>query len=531
MSSAPSPSLSSFHSLALDKRLLKGVLSLGHRAPTTIQSMTLVSALAGRDLCVQARTGSGKTLAYALPVVQHVLDAGKGAVVVVPTNELAEQVHGVIRKLVKFMSNVVTSVQVSSDKSVSMNTQAHALKQEPNIIVGTLGRIADHIALQNMLLKKVSLLVLDEADVLLTLSNANDLHNLMNALPKHQTIIVSATLDEEVKLLTNLLHNPEFVSLPDKLNDSLLQYYVSCKEDDKFLLVYSLLKLGSVRGKTLFFVNSIDKSYKLKLFLERFSISSIVLNTELPQNSRNHILEQFHRGYFDHLIATDESIEKQSEIEESDLIVDENVKTYSVARGIDFKFVNAVINFDLPATKNGYTHRVGRTARGASKGIALTLLNLEESAANQWLEDSKEEFNLQVLDVKFADIEGFRYRVQDVLSTISLLQIKEARLKEVKIEILNSEKLKSHFEDHEHEANLLRCDLKSVSKAAKTGLAVLPNYLMPTTSKAVPTLTQGGYSIRAHEKANKKRKSSSRSDPLKTFGHQQFGKKRRVGKN
>ena len=134
------------------------------------------------------------------------------------------------------------------------------------------------------------------------------------------------------------------------------------KQDDKFLFVYVVLKLRLLTGKILIFVNDVDKSFRLKLFLEQFHIRVCVLNAELPLSSRQHMVEEFNRGVYDTLIASDVKAMAGSSSD------------FSVARGVDFKRVDVVLNFDLPDTPSAYVHRVGRTARGGAKGTALSLI-------------------------------------------------------------------------------------------------------------------------------------------------------------
>jgi ATP-dependent RNA helicase DDX56/DBP9 len=197
------------------------------------------------------------------------------------------------------------------------------------------------------------------------------------------------------------LRNPAILQLEEEDVNLLTQYQISCSEEDKFLYMLFMLKLkvhpfGS--HKTIIFVNSIDRCYKLKLFLEQFGIKSCALNSELPVKSRFHIVQEFNRGVYDFIIATDEANETKVEIEDSDeeqeeekqdaekAEVTENAKKtkkkkskqdqdYGVSRGIDFRNVTAVINFDMPRTSRNYQHRVGRTARGVgNKGYALTFV-------------------------------------------------------------------------------------------------------------------------------------------------------------
>lgn len=258
-----------------------------------------------------------------------------------------------------------------------------------------------------------------------------------------------------------------------------------CTEDEKYLLLLFMLKLridpfGS--KKSIIFVNTVEKCYRLKLFLERFGIKSCALNAELPIKSRFHIVQEFNRGIYDFLIATDEAnikteVEEGSEDEESPAQQQaagskkrkkrgnkEKDGEYGVSRGIDFKNVSAVINFDIPRSSRAYHHRVGRTARGVGiKGHALTfvatkvesrsiaakdklngVVQFPDEQVLQRILKKQAKLGRTILPFQFdmVPVERFRYRFKDALRSVTALAIKEARVKEIKTELLNSEKLK-----------------------------------------------------------------------------------------
>lgn len=299
---------------------------------------------------------------------------------------------------------------------------------------------------------------------------------------------------------------------------NLSQYAVRCTEEDKFLLIYVLFKLKLIKGKVLVFVNSVDRGYRLKLFLEKFGIRSGVLNAELPFNSRYHSVMEFNRGVFDYLIATDEAgAAAPKEAEERDeksereqirgvyhfsickLIRRRNMFTvlptqpeastsaaatpaessskslkrkrkadkpdssveYGVSRGVDFVDVSCVLNFDLPASTAAYTHRIGRTARAGRTGMALSFVvpkaewgkqkhgDISLPSARQdekiWKRIEKDQSSKGgVKEYKFDmdQVGAFRYRMEDGLRAVTRATVKEARIKEIKQEVLNSEKLK-----------------------------------------------------------------------------------------
>lgn len=263
-----------------------------------------------------------------------------------------------------------------------------------------------------------------------------------------------------------------------------------------------------LKGKGLFFVNSTDAGYRLKLFLEQFHIRSAVLNAELPVHSRLNIIEQFNIGSFDFLIATDDSADvggsKEHDDDDSDNDEPKKKKRrkrdseYGVSRGLDFRNVSFVVNVDFPVSPQSYTHRVGRTARGGAKGVALSLVEQESreqqellrqvqedqpqipiaragddklQAANANLGDNDEngdlprdvpppEFQSQPspLDFDLGEIEGFRYRVEDVSRAVTRTAVREARAAELRAEILNSERLQNHFDENPADLQLLQHD-------------------------------------------------------------------------
>ena len=281
-----------------------------------------------------------------------------------------------------------------------------------------------------------------------------------------------------------------------------------------------------LKGKGLFFVNTTDGGYRLKLFLEQFHVRSAVLNAELPLRSRLNIIEQFNVGNFDYLIATDESsdvvMERSNDDDDDDSTDDEgevemmdsndkedgvkstskkrkrqnNKKSkkkdseYGVSRGLDFRGVSFVVNVDFPPSCQSYTHRIGRTARGGANGVALSLVTNDDeheeamlqlvqesqpplpmgAVANETLQseipDTEEMTNPNMeqqlqptpLDFDLAEIEGFRYRVEDVSRAVTKVAIKETRAAELRAEILNSQRLQNHFEENPVDLQILRHD-------------------------------------------------------------------------
>jgi ATP-dependent RNA helicase DDX56/DBP9 len=186
------------------------------------------------------------------------------------------------------------------------------LAEKPDILVATPSKALTHLQANTMDLRQsLQNLVIDEADLVLSFGYEQDVRTILTYLPKiYQSFLMSATFTKEIEELQALvLRKPAILALDDtqEETDSLTQYVVKCTEFDKFLFAFVMIKLRLIKGKILLFVNDIDRCYKLKLFLEQFSIKSCVLNSELPLNSRYHIVEEFNRGIYDYLIATDES--------------------------------------------------------------------------------------------------------------------------------------------------------------------------------------------------------------------------------
>ncbi|XP_026570874.1 probable ATP-dependent RNA helicase DDX56 [Pseudonaja textilis] len=502
-----------FGQMGLDARLLQAVAELGWAAPTPIQEKAVPLALEGKDLLARARTGSGKTGAYALPLLQRLL-AAKGAalvaeqavraLVLVPTKELARQALRMLRRLAAYCARDVRAVDLAGPEDLS--AQRPLLMEKPDVVIGTPSRVLAHLQMQNLRLQNsLEILVIDEADLLFSFGFEEDLKNLLCHLPKiYQTFIMSATFNEDVQTLKELvLHNPVTLRLQEApLPDSsqLSQFQIKCEtEEDKFLLLYALLKLSLVRGKVLLFVNRIDRCYRLKLFLEQFGIAACVLNSELPAQSRCHIISQFNRGVYSYIIATDEQDLAEPEVtsrkrKKGTKGEKGQDQEYGVSRGIDFHNVSAVFNFDLPPSFESYIHRAGRTARVQNPGTVLTFVLPSERLQLARIEEvltaeSASKCTLTPYQFRMGEIEGLRYRCQDAMRSITKQAIKEARLREIKEELLNSEKLKTYFEDNPRDLNLLRHDKPLHPAIVKPHLRNIPEYLVPQGLRpAVPAL-------------------------------------------
>ncbi|KAA1469089.1 DEAD-domain-containing protein [Dentipellis sp. KUC8613] len=589
-----SPTTFSAFEHILSPLVLRALADMGFARPTLVQQKAIPLALENRDVLARARTGSGKTAAYCVPLVQKVLNAkssmkpedeGRQAtrgVVLVPTKELAEQVMTHLRGLTKYCEGDVSIVNTTSGTSAHL--QRILLSDKPDIVVGTPSKILSLLQSKALSLAALDSLVIDEADLILSYGHDEDVRQIFGGdfLPKvYQSFLMSATMTEDVATLKGLaLRSPVILRLEEDEDEAanLTQYSVRCSEVDKFLLTYVILKLKLIKGKCIMFVNDVDRCYRLKLFLEQFSIKSCVLNSELPLNSRYHVVQEFNKGVYDYIIATDESgkgeLDEQEEVEAEGTVERESTQRestqrepqkdaeaeaadedlaepssskkrkrpqtpppksrkrksrkgdaeYGVTRGVDFIDVACVLNFDLPTSSRSYTHRVGRTARAGRTGMALSyILPEEEYGKNKvvgfvestkkdeavWARIEKEQAarGSKVQEYKFdmKQVEAFRYRMEDALRAVTRAAIREARVKELKQEILNSDKLKAHFEDNPLDLDYLRHDKPLHPTRVQSHMKHVPKYLLPRIAAvpgAAPALGEGEAAPTSSEKTD-----------------------------
>lgn len=359
-------------------------------------------------------------------------------------------------------------------------------------------------------------------------------------------------------------------------------YEDRCAEDEKFLLVYVIFKLKLIKGKCIIFVGDIDRCYRLKLFLEQFGTRSCILNSELPVNSRIHVVEEFNKNVYDIIIASDEhevlgdedtpkadadgavkaleegvknGTAEQKPTEDAEAPSKKKRKTvkkdreYGVSRGIDFKNVACVLNFDLPTSSKSYTHRIGRTARAGQPGMALSFVIPAEQYRKHKpvsIESTKDDEKVLAKIVKhqgkkgkevkpynfdMKQVEAFRYRMGDALKAVTTIAIREARTRELRQELMKSEKLKRHFEENPGDLHHLRHDGELRPARVQPHMKHVPEYLLPEGGKKAFTPGDSGFiglgkssenRIRKARMANRakgkgKKAGGRKMDPLKTF--------------
>lgn len=588
-----------FESLNLDARLLQAILKEKYVEPTPVQAEAIPLALEGRDILARAKTGSGKTAAYVLPILHFLLSKKAttpvrkaiSVLVLVPTRELAEQVHKTFSTLSAYCAKEIRSVNLT--QRVSDAVLRSILAESPDIVISTPGKASQTLASAAFSLIDLSYLVIDEADLVLSYGYENDINGLAKSIPSGvQTFLMSATLTTEVDTLKSLFcKDPAILKLEEKEEEGegVTQYVVKCSEDEKFLLIYVIFKLQLVKGKCIIFVEDVDRSYRVKLFLEQFGIKSCVLNSELPVNSRIHVVQEFNKGIYDIIVAADDqeilggiaskkrnsnnaaaddvqeeanpagddSEEETQQPTKRQKLVSGKDRDYGISRGIDFQNVACVLNFDLPSSSKAYTHRIGRTARAGKTGMALSFVipkemygkhkptSIASAKHNETVLDkitkrqAKKGKEVKPYSFDMDQVDAFRYRMSDALRAVTRAAVREARARELRQELLKSEKLKRHFEENPEELRHLRHDNEVRAARVQSHLKHVPDYLMPVKGRKGLTADEVGFVGVGRTSENRLRKAvrknrtkgraartaSKRLDPLKSFNAKGRGKR------
>jgi ATP-dependent RNA helicase DDX56/DBP9 len=457
------PIAASFAELQLEPRLLRAIRDLKWASPTAVQSQAIPLALEGRDILARSGTGTGKTGAYLLPILHKTLQQKGQSLILAPTRELCLQIATVAKSLSQHCGQEIRVRNIAGKES-EVVTKA-ALADKPEIVVATPARAWANINSSNLAVSGIRTLVVDEGDLINGYGFAEDMENIACEIPVGvQKIVLSATLSTDVESLGSLLcTDPVVLKLADLDKDSqkVKQYVLKVAEDEKFLLIYAMFKLNLIRGKTIVFVGDVDRSYRVKLFLEQFGVKAIVLNSELPLASRTHIVEEFNKNIYNILIASDENdvvgIQDESRPKKK-AKKDKESKDSGVSRGIDFLNVSCIINFDFPGNYKSYFHRIGRTARAGKSGTAISFIipkdkyrkhkpttfagcEHDEEVLKKVEKHQLEGQKLENYNFDMKRLEPFRYRFADALKSVTRIAIREARIKEIHMELAKSQKL------------------------------------------------------------------------------------------
>lgn len=356
-----------FHALGLTPALLSVLDNIGYVQPTGIQKAFIPRVLTGVDVMGQAQTGTGKTAAYLLPFFQrweHTNQQDPAALVLVPTRELAMQVCDEARKLSPHQDLNVLPIYGGRP----MEGQVRGLRNGTDIVVGTPGRILDHLGRGTLMLHQVRYLVLDEADRMFDLGFRDDIRRILKRCPMdRQTLLLSATMPPDILALAKRYMRKPIVHLqiaPKKVTiDKIRQSYFTVDKEKKFDLLLRVIEREQPRQCIIFCERKIG-AHRIytKLCAERKRVAT--MHGDLQQSQRERIMKAFKEGKICYLVATD-----------------------VVGRGIDVEGISHIINFDLPMDPENYVHRIGRTGRMGKDGVAISLVTPEEGKELTRIED------------------------------------------------------------------------------------------------------------------------------------------------
>ncbi|MGZ8190867.1 MAG: ATP-dependent RNA helicase DbpA [Methylococcaceae bacterium] len=345
-----------FSSLPLKPALLENIESLGYTHLTPVQAETLPHILEGRDVIAQAKTGSGKTAAFGIGLLSQ-LDLASfrvQALVICPTRELADQVCKEIRQLARFTQNIKV---LSLCGGVPFGPQLGSLEHGVHIVVGTPGRLQEHLRKRSLRLSNLKMLVLDEADRMLDMGFLDAIKDVISYAPSHkQTLLFSATYSDPIREMSQAFqYQPVSVSIESHHHDSAIRQHFYQVEKSKRINALGYLLAYHRPESTVVFCNTKRECQDISSSLENSGFSVQALHGDLEQKHRDQALVRFANKSCSVLVATD-----------------------VVARGLDIKELQAVINYELPWDAEIYVHRIGRTGRAGNKGLALSLCTEQE---------------------------------------------------------------------------------------------------------------------------------------------------------
>jgi len=348
--------MSTFYEMELSQPVIRATTDMGFEETTPIQEQTIPLAMEGRDIIGQAQTGTGKTAAFAIPLVEKSEheQAIVSGLVVTPTRELAIQVSEEINRIGQFKGVRALPIYGGQD----INRQIRALKNRPQIVVGTPGRLMDHMRRRTLKLQQVSMVVLDEADEMLNMGFIEDIETILREVPEErQTLLFSATMPRPIQeLARRFMKEPKLISIKavEVTVPNTEQNYFEVQEKQKFDVLCRLLDIQSpelaiIFGRTKRRVDELTEA------LNKRGYSSEGIHGDLTQAKRDSVMHHFREGVTEILVATDVA-----------------------ARGLDISGITHVYNFDIPQDPEGYVHRIGRTGRAGKTGLAVTLVTPRE---------------------------------------------------------------------------------------------------------------------------------------------------------
>ena len=346
-----------FNDFNISDDIKKAIGDMGFKKATPIQRLAIPEALKGIDITAQAQTGSGKTIAFAVPILEKVFipDRSPQAIVLCPTRELCMQVADEISKVGSKIKKLKVLAVYGGQP---IGKQTRVLKKGVHVVVGTPGRVIDHIEKGNLDLIGIETVVLDEADEMLEMGFREDIERILESTPRQrQTLLFSATIPKEIKQIAGKYQkDSKFIRIANKKQNipKITQYSFRCNIEDKFESLTRLIDAYDVR-LMLIFCNTKKSVDFVRKHLKKQDFSVDALHGDMTQKARDKVMNKFRNGNIDILVATDVA-----------------------ARGLDIDGVDVIINYDVPQNADDYTHRIGRTARAGKTGFAFTLVSKDE---------------------------------------------------------------------------------------------------------------------------------------------------------
>lgn len=398
-----------FTDLGLKTSLLEALNDLGYEKPSPIQSACIPLLLQGRDVLGMAQTGSGKTAAFALPLLQNIDEQLRAPQILVlaPTRELAVQVADACSDFSKHMAEVRVLALYGGQR---YDIQLRALRQGPQVVVGTPGRLLDHLQRGTLSLANLKGLVLDEADEMLRMGFIEDVETIMAAIPEgHQTALFSATMPEAIRRITRrFMHDPQEIRIQSNVTTrpDISQSYWTVQGMRKNDALTRFLEVEDFDA-AIIFVRTKNATLEVAEALERSGYNSAALNGDMNQTLREQTLERLRDGRLDILIATDVA-----------------------ARGLDVERISLVVNYDIPMDAESYVHRIGRTGRAGRAGRALLFV---ENRERRLLRNIERTMKITIPEVELPNrdilsqrrLEKFATRVQQQLQSSDLQQYRD----------------------------------------------------------------------------------------------------------
>jgi len=370
-----------FNDLNISQDIKNAIDEIGFTKLTPIQKQAIPEALKGKDIIGQAQTGSGKTIAFSIPILEKIFipDRSPQAIILCPTRELCMQVASEIEKI---GSQIKKFKVLAVYGGQPIGKQTRVLKKGVHVVVGTPGRVIDHIERENLDLIGIESVVLDEADEMLEMGFREDIETILAKTPiQRQTLLFSATIPEEIKSIAQKYQkNPKFIKIADKRQNipKITQYAFKCDIKDKFNGLTRLIEAYDVKLALIFCNTKKSVDYvKKHLKKEDFAVDS--LHGDMTQKTRDKVMNKFRNGNIHILVATDVA-----------------------ARGLDIDDVDVIINYDVPQNLDDYIHRIGRTARAGKKGFAFTLVSKDELSR---FNNIKKANNVKIIEKEFPTIE------------------------------------------------------------------------------------------------------------------------------